>query len=60
MDSLLGFVVLFLMPETLKSWNLARRLRKFFCLEQATIVRVQGANEDKKFAAKPTRPNFNF
>ncbi len=35
----------------LETWNLARRLRKFFCLERATIVRVQGASEDKKFAA---------
>ena len=33
----------------------ARRLRKFFCLERATIVRVQGASEDEKFAAKLTQ-----
>jgi len=32
----------------------------FFCLEQATIVRAQGASEDKKFAAKPTQPDSNF
>ena len=44
----------------LKNWNLTRRLRKFFCLERATIVRAQGSSEDKKFAAKPTKPNFIF
>jgi len=49
-----------LYQKRLKSWNLARRLRKFFFLERATIVRVQGASEDKKFAAEPTRPNSNF
>jgi len=43
-----------------KSWNLPRRLRKLFCLEQASIVRVQGARKDEKFAAKPTRGNSNF
>jgi hypothetical protein len=29
-------------------------LLTFFVLERATIVREQGANEDKKDAAKPT------
>ena len=43
-----------------QTWNLVRRLRKFFCLERATIVRAQGASEDKKFAAKPTQPNSKF
>ena len=38
-----------------KNWNLARRLRKFFCLERAATV-----VKDTKFAAKPTQPNFNF
>src|SRR5579862_9642653 len=46
--------------KPLKNWNLARWLRKFFCLERATVVRAQGASEDKKFAAKPTKPDSNF
>jgi len=42
-----------------KSWNLPRRLRKFFCLERAGLVRVQGASEDKKFAQPPWQiPTF--
>ena len=43
-----------------QSWNLLRRLRKFFYLERVTIVGVQGTSEDKKFAAKPTRGNSNL
>jgi hypothetical protein len=35
---------------------LARRRRKFWCLERATIAERQGASEDPKFAAKPTLP----
>ena len=33
---------------------------QIFFLERATIVRAQGASEDKKFAAEPTQPNSNF
>jgi len=39
---------------------LARKRRQFLRLERATIVRAQGASEDRKFAAKPTRPKTNF
>jgi hypothetical protein len=39
---------------------LARKRRKFLCLERVTIVRVQGASEDQKFAAKLTQPKTNF
>jgi hypothetical protein len=34
----------------------ARKLRQFFFLEQATIVRAQGASEDENFEEKPTLP----
>jgi hypothetical protein len=30
------------------------------CLEQATIAEWQGASEDQKFVAKPTRLNMNL
>ncbi len=33
----------------------ARRLRRFFVLERATIAEWQGASEDKKDAAEPTQ-----
>jgi hypothetical protein len=33
---------------------------QIFFLERATIVRAQGASEEKKFAAKPTQPNSKF
>src|SRR5579862_5558247 len=46
--------------KCLKNWNLARRLRKFFCLERATIVRAQGASEDENFEKKPTQSKTNF
>jgi hypothetical protein len=37
-----------------------RKLRQFFFLEQATIVRAQGASEEEKLAAKPTLQKTNF
>jgi hypothetical protein len=43
-----------------KVGNLARKRHKFLCLERATIVRAQGASEDKKFAVEPTQLNSNF
>jgi hypothetical protein len=44
----------------LENWNFGKAAAQIFCLERATIVRVQGASEDKKFAAEPTQPNSNF
>src|SRR5579862_5245218 len=33
---------------------------QIFFLERASIVRAQGASENKKFAAKPTKPDSIF
>jgi hypothetical protein len=43
-----------------KVGNLARKRRKFLCLERAPIVRAQGASKDQKFVAKLTLPKTNF
>ena len=43
-----------------KNWELARRLRKFFCLERETLAERQSASEDKKLAAKPTKSKSNL
>jgi hypothetical protein len=39
---------------------LARKRRPFLRLERATIAEEQGASEDRKFAAKLSRPKANF
>jgi hypothetical protein len=38
----------------------ARRLRRFFVLERATIVQAQGASEDKKDTAELTQQIFSI
>jgi len=43
-----------------KFGNLARRRRKFLCLERATIAVRQGASKDQKIAAKATKPKITF
>ena len=45
--------------KKIKSY-LARRQHKFLCLERATIAEWQGASEDQKFVAKPTRLNMTL
>jgi len=46
---------MFLYPNEFKSWEFGKTAAQIFCLERATIVRVQGVSEDEKFAAKPTQ-----
>jgi translocation and assembly module TamA len=43
-----------------QSWDLVRRLQNFFFLERTSIVRAQGASEDKKFTTPPTQQNSYF
>ena len=48
---------MFVIPETVSNLEFGKAAAQIFFLERTTIVRAQGASEDKKFAAKPTQPN---
>jgi hypothetical protein len=48
-----------LFRNNLKNWKFGEGLPHNSCLERATIVRAQGASEDKKCEEQPTLPKAN-
>jgi hypothetical protein len=44
----------------LKNWEFDKKASQNSDLEQATIVRAQGASEDENFEKKPTQSKTNF